>query len=105
MALTEAQRVAPALPEWNFWRESVRATVLLGAREVRTVLRTPAYAYARSCDQQGTAPRASRVLSLENRGLEMRACGVQKQPLEIGFLLLKCTPISDLLFTGLAIYL
>jgi ABC-2 type transport system permease protein len=32
-----------ALPEWNFWREAWRATLLLGARELRTVARTPAY--------------------------------------------------------------
>ena len=32
-----------ALPAWNFWRQTVRATLLLGAREVRLALRTPAY--------------------------------------------------------------
>jgi ABC-2 type transport system permease protein len=32
-----------ALPKWHFWREAVRATLLLGAREVRTSIRTPAY--------------------------------------------------------------
>jgi ABC-2 type transport system permease protein len=42
MALTEA--VADrTLPAWNFWGETLRATVLLGQREIRTVLRTPAY--------------------------------------------------------------
>jgi ABC-2 type transport system permease protein len=34
-------RPASELP-WNFWRESVRATLLLGGREIRTVWRTPA---------------------------------------------------------------
>ena len=34
---------APALQPWNFWGEAVKATVLLGRREIRTVLRTPAY--------------------------------------------------------------
>ena len=32
-------RVAP----WNFWRESLRAARVLGLREVRTSVRTPAY--------------------------------------------------------------
>ena len=31
------------LPAWSFWGETLRATFLLGAREIRTVLRTPAY--------------------------------------------------------------
>ena len=34
--------VAP-LPAWNAWRQTVRATMLLGAREIRLALRTPAY--------------------------------------------------------------
>ena len=42
MALTEAVANRP-LPAWNFWGETLRATLLLGAREIRTVLRTPAY--------------------------------------------------------------
>jgi len=28
---------------WRFWREAVRAVVLLGMREIRTAMRTPAY--------------------------------------------------------------
>lgn len=40
---TEREAMAPLpLPQWNSTRETVRATVLLGAREIRTVLRTPA---------------------------------------------------------------
>ena len=33
-----------ALPSWNFWGQALRATLLLGRREVRTVMRTPAIA-------------------------------------------------------------
>jgi ABC-2 type transport system permease protein len=43
MAISEAQVAARPLGTWNFWGEAMRATVLLGAREIRTVLRTPAY--------------------------------------------------------------
>ncbi len=43
MELTETPRLRRTLPAWNFWGEAVRATALLGAREVRTVIRTPAY--------------------------------------------------------------
>lgn len=45
MALTEAQSPsAPdALPDWNPVRQAVRAVIMLGAREVRLALRTPAY--------------------------------------------------------------
>ena len=32
-----------ALSPWNFWRESVRAALVLGRREVRVSIRTPAY--------------------------------------------------------------
>jgi ABC-2 type transport system permease protein len=42
MATTEIMAARP-LPAWNFWGETLRATALLGKREVRTVLRTPAY--------------------------------------------------------------
>ena len=42
MALTETMAARP-LPAWNFMGESVRATRLLAARELRTALRTPAY--------------------------------------------------------------
>jgi ABC-2 type transport system permease protein len=45
MALAEA-RAAPAqkqLTPWNTGRQSLRAVYLLGGREVRTALRTPAY--------------------------------------------------------------
>ena len=42
MATTEAVAARP-LPTWSFWGETLRATVLLGRREIRTVLRTPAY--------------------------------------------------------------
>ncbi|HLG11438.1 MAG TPA: ABC transporter permease [Dehalococcoidia bacterium] len=42
MATTEMTAARP-LPAWNFWGETLRATVLLGKREIRTVLRTPAY--------------------------------------------------------------
>jgi ABC-2 type transport system permease protein len=40
---TVGTAVASPLPAWNFWGEAVRATILLGKREIRTVLRTPAY--------------------------------------------------------------
>jgi len=46
MALTETAVSAPAregLPAWNTWRQSLRATMLLGGREVRLAIRTPAY--------------------------------------------------------------
>lgn len=42
MALTQTTLSQP-LPTWNFWGETLRATRLLGIREIRTVLRTPAY--------------------------------------------------------------
>jgi ABC-2 type transport system permease protein len=42
MELTETAAAA-RLPSWNFWGEALRATLLLGKREIRTVLRTPAY--------------------------------------------------------------
>jgi ABC-2 type transport system permease protein len=45
MELAE-NRALPAVNElahWNTWRQTARATFLLGAREVRTALRTPAY--------------------------------------------------------------
>jgi ABC-2 type transport system permease protein len=42
MELTETT-IARPLPAWNSWSESVRATFLLGMRELRTVSRTPAY--------------------------------------------------------------
>src|SRR5688572_13301869 len=32
-----------SLPQWRPWRHTVRAITLLGAREVRLALRTPAY--------------------------------------------------------------
>ncbi|HXH20429.1 MAG TPA: ABC transporter permease [Dehalococcoidia bacterium] len=35
--------VAIQLAPWNFWREAVRAAFLLGAREARLAIRTPAY--------------------------------------------------------------
>lgn len=40
-AATEPMRPSTLAP-WNPTRETIRATVLLGAREIRTVLRTPA---------------------------------------------------------------
>jgi ABC-2 type transport system permease protein len=45
MALAETA-IAPesiGLASWNPWRQAVRATLLLGAREIRTAIRTPAY--------------------------------------------------------------
>ena len=45
MELTET-RSLPVLKElspWNAWRQTFRATFLLGAREIRTAIRTPAY--------------------------------------------------------------
>ncbi len=42
--MIEATEVATASPAaWNPWRQAARATVLLGAREARMALRTPAY--------------------------------------------------------------
>ncbi|MDA1062182.1 MAG: ABC transporter permease [Chloroflexi bacterium] len=35
--------VATQIAPWNFWRESLRAARVLGMREVRTSVRTPAY--------------------------------------------------------------
>jgi ABC-2 type transport system permease protein len=35
--------VEPRLAPWNFWRESLRAAFVLGLREVRVSVRTPAY--------------------------------------------------------------
>lgn len=44
MELTEIQMPpAQALPQWNSWRQTLRAIVLLGAREARLAWRTPAY--------------------------------------------------------------
>jgi ABC-2 type transport system permease protein len=46
MAVTtelEGARAAPPLPAWNFWRQTLRATLLLAGREARLALRTPAY--------------------------------------------------------------
>lgn len=45
MALAESAMTleAASLPTWNRWRQAVRATMLLGAREVRLAIRTPAY--------------------------------------------------------------
>ena len=45
MELTLDQRATQdvALAPWNGWREAIRSTILLGAREVRTAFRTPAY--------------------------------------------------------------
>jgi ABC-2 type transport system permease protein len=45
MATTEAEGIAAlaAMPAWNPLRQAMRATALLGAREVRLALRTPAY--------------------------------------------------------------
>jgi ABC-2 type transport system permease protein len=40
---TSAATAARHLDPWRSWREAVRATFLLGAREVRIALRTPAY--------------------------------------------------------------
>ena len=40
--MTAATARAEATP-WHPWREAARAALLLGAREVRTSLRTPAY--------------------------------------------------------------
>jgi ABC-2 type transport system permease protein len=36
-------RQSAALTPWNSWRQTVRAILMLGAREVRLALRTPAY--------------------------------------------------------------
>ena len=46
MALAEtaiAREQLAALPAWNPWRQALRATMLLGGREVRLALRTPMY--------------------------------------------------------------
>ncbi len=44
MALAEPTRTASAaLPAWNSLRQTLRATMLLGGREVRLALRTPMY--------------------------------------------------------------
>ena len=40
---TAAATMATELAPWRPWREAVRATFLLGVREVRTAVRTPAY--------------------------------------------------------------
>lgn len=42
-ATATARPLAPALPAWNSGRQALRATFLLGLREVRTAWRTPAY--------------------------------------------------------------
>ena len=39
MELPTAESLAP----WHFWRQGIRSTLLLGAREVRAAWRTPAY--------------------------------------------------------------
>ena len=46
MAIAERTVLRPEaqqLPQWNTFRQAVRAVFLLGAREVRTAIRTPAY--------------------------------------------------------------
>jgi len=43
LAETTATATREALPAWNTWRQALRATMLLSAREVRLAVRTPAY--------------------------------------------------------------
>ena len=43
LSLDAAPAVAADLAHWRLWREAARAAFLLGVREVRTSLRTPAY--------------------------------------------------------------
>ena len=43
MALAETTALEESLPPWNTVRQTIRATMLLGAREVRLAIRTPMY--------------------------------------------------------------